>query len=48
MKEEFVVVRKADLEELLRELEDLKRLFKERWSSFRSAKSGRAVQDARS
>jgi hypothetical protein len=30
MKEEFVVVRRADLEELLRELEDLKRLFKER------------------
>jgi len=47
MKEEFVVVRRADLEELLRELEDLKRLFIEK-GSFRPAKSGRAVRGARS
>jgi len=42
-----VVVLRADLEELLRELEDLKRLFRER-SSFRPSKSGRAVRGARS
>jgi len=47
MKEEFVVVRRADLEELLRELEDLKRLFREK-NSFRPSKSGRAVQGAQS
>jgi hypothetical protein len=45
MSEEFVVVRRADLKELLRELEDLKRLVRER--SF-PAESGRAVRAVQS
>jgi len=45
--DEFVVVRRDDLEKLLQELEDLRKLFEER-SSFRSAGSEQAVPNARS
>ncbi len=45
--EEFVVVRRADLEELLRELEELKRLVRGR-SSPHLIGSGQASQGARS
>jgi hypothetical protein len=47
VEDEYAVVRRVDLEKLLRELENLKRLFKER-SSFRSAGSKQAVPNARS
>lgn len=47
MTEEFVVVRRADLERLLQELDGLKRLLAERRSD-RLAGSGQAAPAARS